>query len=170
MSEKIVYHEIIDPEVLTEAIALRIPFSDVCTGIKTRYPKPSDENQDTYTEIHLSRTLTSEEHDQITAIINALGPSYDLQIRKGIEKNVMVWAMEQGHLLLRQFAANNIYRQKTPEQLTRLLDEKCLLITSLMTGSLTIAYSELSATIADEDFSQEEIDEFKLRLEIALGI
>lgn len=170
MSEKLVYDKVVDPEVLAEAIDLRTSLRGTYVGIKTRYPSASDENQDTFVEIRFNRSLTSAEKDEITNIINALGPTYDLQIRKKIERETATWAMIQGHTVLRQFVANNLFRQKTHEQIRSLLDEKCLLITSLMTGSLTIAYTEVLSLVPDEKFSQNEIDEFKLRLEILLGM
>ena len=161
----------VDPEVLTEAINLR-------TTLRAEFLECyiSDKRDmagnilDDNIEMVFSRALTSVEHDEITNIINSIGPSYDLMIRKNIEKNTMSWAIKTGNEILAQFGANNLYRGKTPVQVEALVTSYPDLIHSLITGSLQATYAIFLAMPADANISQEEIDEFTLRLKIALGL
>lgn len=161
----------IDSEVLSEAIRLRTTLRGEFKGCHISDKRDSsgvilDDN----IEISFSRALTSPEQDQITNLINIIGPAYDLMIRKNIEKNTMQWALKTGQEILAQFGANNLYGQKTEEQTDALVEGYPDLIHSLVTGSLRKAYREFLAMQPDENISQSEIDEFRLRLEIVLGI
>ena len=161
----------IDLEVLNEAIRLRTSLRQVFIGGYTsdkrdEYDRIFDDN----IELQFTRALVSTEIDEITNLINIIGPSYDLVIRKGIEKNTMAWAIKTGAEILAQFGANNLYRQKTQDQVEALVTGYPELIHSLVTGSLTITYKVFTSMVPTANISQEEIDEFKLRLEIILGL
>lgn len=169
MSEKYYYTKNIDPEVLNEAINIRTSLRLEFIGCRVNI-KSDGSIDDDNVELEFSRALVSSEQDEISNLVNEIGPSYDLAIRKNIEKNTMVWAMETGKTILSQFSANNVYRQKSNDQIDALVENYSHLINSLITGSLTKAYREFNQMVPDENISQEEIDEFIKRMQIALGI
>jgi len=169
MTEKYYHTKKVDPEVLDEAMKLRTTFRNVYVGGHVKVNNDGTIDDDNI-ELEFSRALNSPEQDQIVDIINAMGPAYDLVIRKGIEKNTMKCAMEQGHAVLRQFAANNIYRGKTSDQISGLVNDYPQIVNSLITGSLQTAYFIFTTMSPDANISEEEIDEFSLRLKIILGI
>lgn len=162
----------INSEVLTEAICLRTSLRKSLTGVFISEKINPDTGLvfDNNVEIQFNKALTSAEQDEITNLINIVGPSYDLMIRKNIELNTMSWAMKEGKSILAQFGANNLYMQKTDAQIDALIANNSVLISSLLTGSLTKAYREFLAMAPDANISQSEIDEFKLRMQIALGL
>lgn len=162
----------INSEVLTEAICLRTTLRGVfgSVSISEKINKDTGTIYDNNIEIGFTRALTSAEQDEITNLVNMVGPTYDLMIRKNIELNVSSWAMKEGQSLLAQFGANNLYLQKTDAQIDALIENNGVLLNSLVTGSLKKAYREFLKMVPDANISQQEIDEFKLRLEIVLGI
>lgn len=169
MSEKYYYTKDINAGVLNEAINLRTTLRR--EFIKCQVCSESDGSiQDDNIEIEFSRALTSSEQDEITNLINAIGPTYDLVIRKNIETNTMAWAEQKGQMILRQFAANNIYKQKTDDQVEALVTQYPDLIHSLITGSLKTSLKVFMTMVPDNNISREELDEFVLRLQIILGL
>jgi len=161
----------IDSEVLGEAIRLRTTLKDVFIGGFTSDKKDMQGNVlDNNIELQFTRALVSSEQDEIPAIINMIGPSYDLMIRKNIELNTMSWAIKKGQEVLAQFGANNLYRGKTQSQISALVTQYPDLIHSLVTGSLTTTYCIFLSMVPDANIGQEEIDEFRIRLQIILGI
>jgi len=171
--EKIFYTKSdIDSEVLTEAICLRTTLRKVFIGclISDKLDPNTGLVFDDNIEIQFTRALISTELDEITNLINMVGPMYDLMIRKNIENNTMAWAIKTGQTIMAQFGANNLYQGKTQDQVTALSTQYPDLIHSLVTGSLTVTYSIFATMVPDANITQPEIDEFKLRLEIVLGL
>ncbi len=171
--EKIFYTKSgINVEVLTEAIQLRTTIRKELIGVLISEKINPDTGLvcDDNIEIQFTRALVSSELDEITNLINMVGPMYDLMIRKNIELNTMSWAIKTGQTLMAQFGANNLYAQKTTAQVTALATQYPELIHSFITGSLQTAYGIFLAMTPDANITQEEIDEFKLRLEIILGL
>lgn len=162
------YTKWVETDILREAINLRTTIRKVVTSIRVD-GMPSIFPDDNIT-IETSRALLSEEQDEITNIINAIGPSYDLVIRKNLEKNTMVWSIKTGQEILAQFGANNLYAGKTAEQVHQLATAYPELIHSLITGSLQTTYGIFLSMQPDANFTQAEIDEFTLRLAIILGL
>ena len=161
----------VNGEVVSEAIKLRTTIRSEFIGSLVSDKRDDDGIiLDDNIELQFTRALTSAEQDEITGIINMVGPSYDLMIRKNIEQNTMQWALKTGQEILAQFGANNLYRGKSAAQIEALVTEHPDLIHSLVTGSLNTAYTVFSAMTPDANISQEEIDEFKLRLAIVLGV
>lgn len=161
----------IDSEVVGEAIRLRTTLKDVFIGGFTSDKRDAQGDIfDDNIELQFTRALVSSEQDEITGIINMIGPSYDLMIRKNIELNTMSWAIKKGSEILAQFGANNLYRGKTEEQIEALVTQYPELIHSLVTGSLQTTYGIFLAMVPDANISQEEIDEFRIRLQIILGL
>lgn len=117
-----------------------------------------------------SEALTPDEHDTLNVIVDSYSDTHELVVRKGIEENVMTPAMIYGNNFLAKFSANNLYRNKTPIQIGTLLATYPDLIHAAITGSLTALYGTMLTMVADANISQEEIDEFKLRLELHLGL
>lgn len=155
----------VDLDVLSEAIRLRTSVRKEFQGGSMRGDQVADN-----IELLFNRALLSSEIDEVTAIVNAIGPSYDLVVRKNIEQNTMSWARQTGVRILDQFAANNIYRGKNATQVEALATAYPDIIHSLITGSLQTAYGVFLALQPDENITQEEIDEFALRLKIVLGL
>ena len=169
MSEFYYYTKDVDAEVIQEAIKLRTSVRSEfigCHVIKNGDGTIPDDN----ISLEFSRALLASEIDELSTVVNDYDPSYDLVIRKGLEKDTMKWAMEEGHKILRQFAANNIYRGKTAAQVEALVTQYPTMINSLVTGSLQTALVAFMTTAPDSNITQEEIDEFVLRLQITLGI
>ena len=167
--ESYFYTKALNSEVLSEAINIRTSLRSVYDGCS--YTTNSDGSVDTdNVELKFSRALISSEIDEITNVINAIGPAYDLVIRKHIENHTMNWALNQGQTLLAQFGANNLYAQKTPVQVEALATQYPELIHSLITGSLTVAYGIFITMQPDANFTQNEIDEFIIRMKIILDI
>ncbi len=121
-------------------------------------------------EISTDIVLDSTQLDELASIINAYSASHALVIRYGIETNIMTPAMMYGYTFLSKLSANNIYLGKTAEQINALLATYPSLIHAALTGSLNSLYAIISAMTPDANISQDEIDEFQLRLEIYLGL
>jgi len=163
------YTKAVDPEVLQEAIQLRTTLRNFFVSCSVVLLSDGSAFPDNV-EIIFSKVLESSEEDQVISIINEMGPTYDLIIRKSIERNTMKWAMEKGKEILAQFASSNLYMQKTDAQIEALVTEYPDLIHSLVTGSLKTAYITFLSMTPDDNISQPEIDEFSTRLAIILGI
>ena len=168
-TEKYYYTKNIDAEVLMEAIQLRTSLRSVFVGCHVTVNGDGTVDDDNI-EIEFTRALTSPEQDEITNVVNAIGPTYDLMVRKGIQRNTMTWARRKGVELMDIFTSSNVYAQKSATQIRALVADYPVLMNSLMTGSLTTAYGEFLVMQPDANISQAEIDEFKLRLEIILGL
>lgn len=169
MSEKYYYTKNLDAEVLMEAIQLRTSLRSVFVGCHVLVNGDGSVSDDNI-EIEFSRALISTELDEVTNIVNLIDSSYDLMIRKTIQRDTMTWARRKGVELMDIFSSNNVFANKTPTQVRALVANYPVLLNSLMTGSLQTAYGEFLTMVPDENIAQSEIDEFKLRLEIILGI
>jgi len=168
--EEYFYTKNLDSDLLKEAIQLRTTLRTVLQGVSVSINQDGTVNPDNIS-VKFTRALLSTEQDEITAIINLMGSgTYDLEVRKSIEENVMNRVMAQGHMLLAKFAANNIYAGKNQTQVEALATQYPELIHSLITGSLTVTYGIFLAMVPDANITQGEIDEFRLRLEIILGM
>lgn len=163
------YTKSVDAEVVNEAINLRTSLRSIYLGCHVHLNADGSAPEDNIC-LDFSRALTSSEQDEITVIINAYGPEYDLVVRKKIEKGTMTWAKAKGSEFLDQFSANNMYRQKDAATIKRLIEADKDLITSLKIGSLQTSLGYLMAKTPNADITQEEIDEFVLRMKIILGI
>lgn len=169
MSHTYKYTKEVIADVLHEMISfnstLRPKFEGLMVKVNGDGTVPDDN-----VEVVMTEVLLSAEEDELTAIVNSYGPANQFVVRYGIEQNVMTPAVKFGNDFLMKFASNNIYLGKTPVQIGTLLNTYPDLIHASITGSLTALYATISSMVADENISQEEIDEFKLRLEIYLGI
>lgn len=119
--------------------------------------------------IETTAVLLSAEEDELNTAINGYSAN-PLVVRYQIEHNTMNPAMTYGMNFLAKFSANNLYLGKTALQINTLLDTYPELIHAAITGSLVALYQTMCTMVADANISQEEIDEFKKRLEIYLGI
>lgn len=170
--EKYYYTKHVESTPMREVIMLGVDKTlwRKITQLNIRTFAKEEDLQDDNIEICTTEVLTSAEEDQIANAINSYSPTHELVIRYGIELNTMNPAVTFGNQLTQKFASNNLYRNKTGEQVNALLSNNLLLILALLTGSLTTAYGVFAAMPADENISQGEIDEFKKRLELYLGI
>jgi len=117
-----------------------------------------------------SEALTPDEHDELNVVVDQYSATHKLVVREGIENNVMNPAMQFGTDFLKKFSSNNVYLEKTDTQINTLLATYPSLILTALTGSLKTLYTVICSMTADDNISQVEIDEFKLRLEIYLGL
>lgn len=170
------YTKKIDPEVLLEAIQLRTSLRPKLLGVNISQ-NPDGSVPDDNITIEMTEALLSAEIDELTIVINAIDASYDLMVRKKIERDVIKWATAMGNMVLNQFASNNLYRGKTDEEIDSIIEDNSVLIHSLNTGSLTKAYREFLALetriVGGEvvvGITLPEVQEFKLRMQIILGL
>lgn len=168
--EKYYYTKAMSGDILQEALSLRTTLRKVITGVNVSGDFSDAEVDDDNIEITTSRVLTSSELDEIANLINTIDVNYDLVVRRGIETGTMTWAMNVGREMLCKFSSNNLYRGKTESQTDALVENYPHLIHALITGSLTKAYREFASMVPDDNISQDEINEFKLRLAIILGL
>lgn len=166
--ERYCYTKPMDSTALQEAINLRTTLRKVVESIQVSGDFFSEMEEDNI-EIVTNRALTSAEQDEITNLVNEIDETYDLYVRAKIERSTMSWAMTVGKEMLCKFSSNNLYRGKSNDQTDALVENYPHLIHALLTGSLTKAYREFVSMVPDENISQEEIDEFALRLLIILG-
>lgn len=121
-------------------------------------------------EVYTHEPLALEDEDSLISVINSYTLTCEMQIRYNIEKTLITPAMQYGNEILAKFASNNFYRQKSDAQVDALIEGYPELIHSLITGSLTKSYREFSIMEANENITQEEINEFKARVGWFLGI
>ncbi len=119
--------------------------------------------------LHFDKALLADERDEIVNLVNNLNDEYDLVARDKLQKNIIKDKMVFGKNFMEVFAANNAYRNKTAQQIGGMLAKYPSLITCCLTGSIETLYGLLLIIEADENISQEEIDEFRKRVEIFLG-
>lgn len=177
MSQIYYYTKKLKDSVLIEAIQLRTSIRKEFLNCNYFLDSNGEVPQNNIA-LSFSRALTSLEQDELTVIINAMGNyseqapygTYDLEIRKHIEETTMTWAEMKGKEIMRQFASHNIFRGKTDDQVDALSTQYPDILHTLSTGSLKAAYRVFSSMTPDANISQEEIDEFKLRIMITLGL
>lgn len=119
-----------------------------------------------------SEALTQYEHDELNLLIDDYGPDNRFYRRYFIRQDTISPAVAWGQEFLKEFVSNNVERAKTPAQIQYLMSTMTPLIFAAHTGSLTTLYSIVQALTPDEGGAliQEEIDEFKRRIQIRLGI
>ena len=161
MSWEYTYTKEVNPDVLREIIDLDNRLRAIMEGMYT--------HGDAITIVTIV-ALTPDQHDILNVLVDSYNDTHPLVVRKNIEVNVMTPAMKYGMSFLAKFSSNNIYLNKTAEQVGALLTMYPDVIHAALTGSLQALYYTTSTMVADDNISQEEIDEFKLRLEIQLGI
>lgn len=79
-------------------------------------------------------------------------------------------AMEFGKQLMAEFGASNVLAGKTTAQIAAISDKLAVVQARILSGSLYAALSAIDALEADANVSAEAIAEFKLKIEIFLGI
>lgn len=165
--EKYYFTKNVNDEVLDEAIKLRSDLGNIYLGSSVEINQDESVNDDNI-EIRFNRAITAAEKDQIINLINLIDDNYDLVIRKKIEQDTMVRSMQFGQQFLAQFSANNIYRGKSAVQVAAIIQTYPDLINYALTGSMSGLHYMVSNMTPDENISQEEIDEFKKRIEFFL--
>lgn len=120
--------------------------------------------------VYMNEVLVSEDEDILIGIINDYTLTCEMQIRYNIETELINPAMSYGREMLAKFGTNNVYRQKTDEQIQGISESFQPLILDLLTGSLKQAYYKALALEASESTTQEEIDEFQQRIGWFLGL
>ena len=152
------YHQ----ETLYEELKFRSELSEFIEGISV-----SNANEKKLTII-TNKDFSLEEIERLKLLIDSISDSHELVIRKKLQVEVVSDAMSSGMQFLEAFSANNVYRQKTAEQINNLLNDYPMLITCCATGSLVTLRQLLDTMQPDENISQEEIEEFTKRLDFML--
>jgi hypothetical protein len=123
--------------------------------------------------ILFNAALTPDEHDTLNVIVDLYNADHRLVkrhvIKSSYAKDAGIWAED----FMMEFISNNLERAKTTEQIALLMQNYGSLILACITGSIGMIYGIVSTMVPDEisgTINQEEIDEFKKRLEIRLGL
>jgi hypothetical protein len=177
--EKRYYTKSVNSEILKEMFLLNADIWPKIFAINVQGLESDETPKEDNIEIMFKEVPTSAELDIVAEIINDYGSGHELHIRYGLETNVMVPAMQFGQTILAKFAANNLYRGKTDEQVDSLITDYPELIHGLVTGSLTASFREF-ATLETRmlppnnevipAFDLAEIQEFKRRIGLYLGV
>ena len=176
--------DVVSPEALRDLVMIRVSkelwrkINDGGGGIIISPNKTGEQPSSGNVVIFSVTALTSDEQDEITLAINEFNNSHEFAIRSSIEIDVLNDTASFGQTLMEKIAANNVYQGKHLElsgdgsrTKTRvLIEDNVPLIISLLSGSLGEAYYYASSYAADEIMSQAEIDEYKKRLELKLGL
>lgn len=122
-------------------------------------------------DLHIitNTVLSSSEEDELIAIVNNYDSSPLIQ-RKYIKDNYATPAMGFGADFIAEFGANNVALGKTEAQIDSLIADNPTLISAALSGSIKSLHRIISDLVADANISQDEIDEFKRRLEVYLGL
>lgn len=176
--------DVTSPEALRDLIMIRVSkdlwrkINDSGGGIiispNVAGEQPDADNVQIYSVV----ALDSAEQDELTAAINEYSNTHAFAIRSNIEVNTLNDTASFGQTLIEKIAANNVYQGKhlqiedggTRTKTRALLEDNVNLIVALLSGSLGEAYHYASAYTADDIMSQGELDEYKKRLELKLGL
>ncbi len=168
--EIIKFTKIINYTALNEAISLRTGLGELLTKIDYSFPSgfSKDEELTDNLVFHFNTALTSDQKDELANLMNDIDDNYDLVVRQKIQNGIIKDKMNFGKQFISMFAANNEYQDKTSEQVGLMLTKYPSLIMCCLTGSIESLYYIVSTIEPDEAITQEEINEFKKRLEIFL--
>ena len=176
--------DVVSPEALRDLVMIRVSkdlwrkINSSGGGVIISPNAPGVTPVNDNVRIYSVVALTSEEQDSLTAAINEYSNEHEYAVRSDIEINLLNDTAYFGQTLMEKIAANNVYKGKHLElssdgvrtKTRALLEDNVALIISLLSGSLGEAYYYASSYVADEIMSQEEIDEYKKRLELKLGL
>lgn len=122
--------------------------------------------------IETENPLPSEDQDKLLALIIS-APNHELNARKYLQDKVSSPAIIIGFEIIAQYAAMNLYADKTLAQYQTLFTYTQGLMGFLMSGSLEMALMTLqsirSNVPGDGSITTAECDEFIRRLEIHIG-
>lgn len=121
-------------------------------------------------EIYTTEVLVSEDEDVLVNIINEYSTTCEMQVRHDLESSLINPAMSYGREMIAKMGTNNVYKNKTDAQIQAISIALSGLTMDLLTGSLKQAYYKCLALQADENISQDEINEFTKRIGWFLGL
>ncbi len=168
--EVIKFTKIINYTVLNEAINLRTNLGELIDKIEYSFPNgfSKDEELTDNLVFHFNTALSSDKKDELAELINNIDDNYDLAVRHQMQNGIIKDKMTFGREFIAMFAANNNYKDKTAEQIGAMLSKYPNLIMCCLTGSIEALYGIMLTIQPDSNIDQEEIDEFKKRIEIFL--
>jgi len=149
----------VDGEVFKEAMIYR---SNV-------YPKYVKHVANTTLIVITAQELKTEEFDELNQLVESLDENYDLAIRKDFKNNIIKKKKQFGSDFIDEFSAMNHANNKSTIQIMNLIGKYPSIPILCLTGSIETLYVVISSIQPDEDITQQEIDEFKKRIEIFLG-
>ena len=153
----------IDTIVLREAINLRTSLSDFLTKIE--YQHMNEQTEENNLAIHFNRALLSSEKDEIADLVNVVNDEYDLCVRKKIKETSTKSKIAFGNEFIAMISANNEYRNKSDYQVAAMIEKYPRIIMCCLLGAISSLYNLVLTMESDENISDEEIQEFKLRIE-----
>lgn len=121
-------------------------------------------------EIYMNEVLLSEDEDKLSSIINEYSLSHPLEVRQNLENTLINPAMSYGREIVAKMGTNNVYQNKTDEQIAAISLQFNEMIIDLLTGSLKQAYYKCLSLEPNENISQDEIEEFTKRIGWFLGL
>lgn len=113
-----------------------------------------------------SANLSTLEQNAVSAAVVA----HQSQTVKDLIKAAIINGMSFGCNLIADYGTTRKLRGCGIEDTERVLQKLGHIQTSLMSGSLYVALAQLERLEADEDIPQEDIDEFKAKLQAYLGV
>jgi hypothetical protein len=152
--------------VLVDAINLKTTLGSLF--VSYGYKESKEEDLSDNLTIVFNRVLLSHEEDEINDLINNLNDNHELVVRHGIRMNEVKNKMSFGKSFIDIFAANNVYRNKSSEQVAVMLQSYPSLIMCCLTGSIEALYSIVSNMLPDPNITEEELEDFKKIIEIFL--
>lgn len=158
-----------EPSVVSDIIILNDILRPLFDGIS--YSEKKDGSiEELNLKIKMNKVLLLAEETELIGLINSYGPE-NMFVQRDIIKREYVtpnqsWAMD----FIMEMGANNVQREKTGQQVATLMSAYAGLMMAAIGGSVPSIYAVVCSMVADDNISQEEINEFKKRLEIKLGI
>lgn len=152
----------VNPDVLKEMLLL--------TSIWRKINNVNFYEDSNEIEISTTEVLVSADEDILNQVINDYSSTHPLVLRHDFEKAAIGPAMNFGLELLGKMGSNNVIAGKSAAQIQDMFDTHASLILMLVSGSLIMAHSYISAMTPTANFTQAEIDEFTRRLEVYLGL
>jgi hypothetical protein len=169
--EVIKFTKIINYTALNEAIHLRTSLGEYLTRIDYSFPNGFSKDEELIDNLvfHFNTALSSDQKDELADLINKIDDNYDLVVRHGMQNGIIKDKMTFGKEFIAMFAANNNYREKTAEQIGAMLAKYPSLVICCLTGSIEALYGIMLTVQPDGNIYQDEINEFKKRIELFLG-
>ena len=87
-----------------------------------------------------------------------------------VVKGRILEAMEFGKQLMAEFGASNVLAGKSTAQIAAISDKLAVVQARILSGSLNAALSAIDALEPDANVSAESIAEFKVKIQVFLGI
>ena len=149
----------VDNTSLKDAILYRTSFSS--KYIKHVY--------NTSLKIIMNQELTESEYEELSDLVELIDNNYDFYVRNNYKNDIIKKKKDFGINFLDDFSAMNHAKGGTVEQVLSLLSKYSSIPILCITGSIESLYAVVSTILPDENISEQEIKEFKKRIELFLS-